>query len=95
MVDYFTLAPTLAAEYDLVQRWPDWAHRQSSHDVGIDLVARNRLTGGWSAIQCKFYDPKHTLAKADIDSFFTASGRSWDGVGFTNRIIISTTECPR
>ncbi len=92
MVDYFWLDPTLSVEYDEVQRWPDWPHREGKHDVGIDLVARNKLSGEWTAIQCKFYDPKHTLVKADIDSFFTASGKSWDGISFANRIIISTTD---
>jgi len=91
MVDYFTLDPTLAHQYMNVSRWVDWPHRGKSPDVGIDLVAQDRTTGGWSAIQCKFYSPTHTLQKADIDSFFTASGKKWDGIGFTNRIIISTT----
>jgi len=92
MVDYFFLDPTLAVEYDEVQRWPEWDHREGSHDSGIDLVARSKSTGEWTAIQCKFYDPKRTLQKEDIDSFFTASGRAWDGVRFTNRIVISTTD---
>jgi len=92
MVDYFFLDPTLAVEYDEVQRWPEWDHREGTHDSGIDLVARSKDTGEWTAIQCKFYDPKRTLQKDDIDSFFTASGRAWDGVTFTNRIIISTTD---
>jgi len=92
MVDYFFLDPTLAVEYDEVQRWPEWDHREGTHDSGIDLVARSKSTGEWTAIQCKFYDPKRTLSKEDIDSFFTASGKSWDGVKFTNRIIISTTD---
>ncbi len=92
MVDYFRLDPTLSVEYDEVQRWPDWAHRENTHDAGIDLVARSKDTGDWTAIQCKFYDPKHSLQKADIDSFFTASGKTWDGVKFANRILISTTD---
>jgi predicted helicase len=92
MVDYFFLDPTLAVEYDEVQRWPEWDHREGTHDSGIDLVARSKDTGEWTAIQCKFYDPKRTLQKSDIDSFFTASGRAWDGVKFTNRIVISTTD---
>ncbi|MGH2514475.1 MAG: DEAD/DEAH box helicase family protein, partial [Ktedonobacterales bacterium] len=40
------------------------------------------------AIQCKFFAPSHTLRKEDIDSFFTASGKS----PFTSRIIVSTTD---
>jgi len=92
MVDYFFLDPTLSVEYDAVRRWPDWDHNAGTHDTGIDLVARRKDTGEWTAIQCKFFDPKHFLGKADIDSFFTASGKSWDGVTFANRIIISTTD---
>jgi predicted helicase len=92
MVDYFKLDPTLASQYDEVMRWPSWPHREGSHDVGIDLVARTKHTGTWTAIQCKFYDPRHTLQKSDIDSFFTASGRAWDGISFENRIIISSTD---
>lgn len=92
MVDYFFLDPTLSVEYDEVQRWADWSHREGKADTGIDLVARNRITGEWTAIQCKFFDPKHSLQKTDIDSFFTASGKSWDGINFTNRVIISTTD---
>lgn len=92
MVDYFWLDPTLSVEYDEVMRWPDWPHRENTHDTGIDLVARSKVTGEWTAIQCKFFDPKQTLQKGQIDSFFTASGKTWDGIKFSNRIIISTTE---
>ncbi|CAI9404253.1 MULTISPECIES: restriction endonuclease [Aestuariimicrobium] len=92
MEGYFRTDPTLASTYDEVTSWARWDHNEHSHDSGIDLVARNRDTGAWTAIQCKFYDPKHTLQKADIDSFFTASGRSWDNIVFDNRIIISTTD---
>ena len=44
--------------------------------TGIDLVARERDSGEYTAIQCKFYEPTHTLRKEDIDSFFTASGKN-------------------
>lgn len=57
-------------------RWIDWPDRKGKADTGIDLVARARYTGEITAIQCKFYEPTHTLAKADIDSFFTASGKA-------------------
>lgn len=92
MVSYFRLDPVLSAQYDEVCTWPQWSHNQHTHDTGIDLVARNRETGTWTAIQCKFFDPKHSLRKEDIDSFFTASGKAWDGISFDNRIIISTTD---
>jgi len=59
-------------------------------------VAREHGRGDYWAIQCKFYDPVHTLQKADIDSFFTASGKRFstaDGErGFSQRLIIATTD---
>lgn len=88
MVRYFELDPMLSQQYDAVWRWIDWPGRDGKADTGIDLVARERDTGNLTAIQCKFYEPTHTLAKADIDSFFTASGKT----AFTNRVIISTTD---
>ena len=88
MVRYFQLDPALTQQYDAVWRWIDWPDRKGKTDTGIDLVARERDTGEYTAIQCKFYEPTHTLAKGDIDSFFTASGKK----PFTNRVIISTTD---
>ncbi|MGQ0719311.1 MAG: restriction endonuclease, partial [Pseudonocardiales bacterium] len=71
MVRYFELDPMLSARYDRVWRWIDWPDHQGG-DTGIDLVARERDTGELTAVQCKFYEPTHTLAKRDIDSFLTA-----------------------
>ncbi|MCF8786252.1 DEAD/DEAH box helicase [Rhodococcus ruber] len=88
MVRYFQLDPMLSQQYDQVWRWIDWPGRDGKPDTGIDLVARERDTGAYTAIQCKFYEPTSTLSKGDIDSFFTASGKR----PFTNRIIISTTD---
>jgi predicted helicase len=88
MVRYFELDPALTQQYDAVWRWIDWPNRKGKTDTGIDLVARKRDTGEYTAIQCKFYEPTHTLSKGDIDSFFTASGKK----PFTNRVIISTTD---
>ncbi|MBB1023029.1 MULTISPECIES: DEAD/DEAH box helicase [unclassified Dietzia] len=87
MVRYFELDPMLSQQYDKVWRWIDWPGRDGKPDTGIDLVARERDTGEYTAIQCKFYEPNHYLQKGDLDSFFTASGKS----PFTNRVIISTT----
>lgn len=87
MVRYFELDPMLSQQYDKVWRWIDWPGRDGKPDTGIDLVARERDTGQYTAIQCKFYEPDHYLQKSDLDSFFTASGKA----SFTNRVIISTT----
>jgi predicted helicase len=89
MVKYLSTAPQWTEQFSKVWMWADWpGTAQNKKDTGIDLVAQDRETGGFCAIQCKFYEPDHTVQKSDIDSFFTASGK---GV-FTRRMIISTTE---
>lgn len=88
MAQYLRLDPLYAQQFSDVWMWSEWPGRDSKGDTGIDLVARERESGEYCAIQCKFYDPKHYLQKADIDSFFTASGKH----PFTSRIIISTTD---
>ena len=86
---YLGTDPTWAEQFSKVWLWADWPGAVANkQDTGIDLVAQDRETGGFCAIQCKFYESDHTVQKADIDSFFTASGKG----GFTRRMIISTTE---
>ncbi|APT92640.1 damage-inducible protein [Corynebacterium phocae] len=96
MARYFKLHPVLSAQYDEVFRWKDWRYNGGRVDTGIDLVARDRESGEWTAVQCKFYNVKHRLAKSDIDSFFTESGKTFqteDGrKSFSNRIIIATSD---
>jgi predicted helicase len=87
MVTFLQTDPTYADQFSDVWMWMDWPERDGG-DAGIDLVAREREGGGYVAIQCKFYEPTHTLQKSDIDSFFTASGKH----PFTRRLIISTTD---
>ncbi|WP_432016072.1 DEAD/DEAH box helicase [Streptomyces hydrogenans] len=89
MLQYLSTDPQWTEQFTRVWMWADWPGTEhDKRDTGIDLVAQDRETGGFCAIQCKFYDPSHTLQKEDIDSFFTASGKG----GFTRRMIISTTE---
>ncbi len=85
---YLELDPLYADRFSNVWMWNEWPQKGKVGDVGIDLVAQERATGEFCAIQCKFYDPSHTLAKEDIDSFFTASGKSL----FTSCMIVSTTD---
>jgi len=49
-----------------------WNGQVEEHNriTGIDLVAKERYTGDYCAIQCKFYDPGYTLQKSDIDFVF-------------------------
>ncbi|OEV01574.1 damage-inducible protein [Streptomyces qinglanensis] len=89
MVQYLRTDPTMEQRFSQVWMWADWPGADGDkRDVGIDLVAQERQTGELCAIQCKFYEPHHTIQKADIDSFFTASGKG----DFAYRMIISTTE---
>jgi len=72
--------------------WPfgEWAEQYgngwSKKDTGIDLVAKT-TNGEYHAIQCKFYAEDYKVQKADIDSFFTASGKQ----PFSRRLIVTTT----
>jgi predicted helicase len=88
MVGYLKTDPLYTSRFSDVWRWAEWPDRVSGNDTGIDLVAQERETGEFCAIQCKFYDEVHDLQKSDIDSFFTASGKK----PFTSRIIISTSD---
>ncbi|MGJ4094868.1 DEAD/DEAH box helicase [Corynebacterium macclintockiae] len=96
MVNYFRTDPTLKAQFDEVYRWADWRYNGGKADTGIDLVARRADDVSWTAIQCKFYKPTTSIQKANLDSFFEASGRTFeteDGVQhFGSRLIISTTD---
>ncbi|GAN94518.1 DNA helicase restriction enzyme type III R subunit [Gluconobacter thailandicus F149-1 = NBRC 100600] len=89
IVCYLRTEPSYADLYDMVWPYKVWAG-ENGHpvkDTGIDLVARERGTGKLHAIQCKFYAPDHKITKKDIDTFFSASGKSW----FSHRVIVATT----
>lgn len=75
--------------YRQVWTYGDWAAAQGldKRDTGIDLVAQTAGTGEFHAIQCKLFAADYRLQKADIDSFFTASGKK----PFTHRVIVSST----
>lgn len=95
IANYLMTDPQYADRLSRVWLWHEWPGRSGS-DVGIDVVAEEHGTGDYWAIQCKFFDPDHTLQKGDIDSFFTASGKRFGTLegerGFTNRLIVSTTD---
>jgi predicted helicase len=87
-VHYFKIEPAYRELYSDVVPYATWAERQGldKRDVGIDLVAET-VSNEFHAIQCKLFAPEHRVQKADIDSFFTASGKK----PFTRRLIVSTT----
>lgn len=86
-------APTQKDQFLRVLTFSDWAkeRREDRRDVGIDLCAQLAdEPDSWCAIQCKFYVHGYHIQRADIDSFFTASGKR----PFTRRIIVDTTDAP-
>ena len=91
---YFRHEPRFTDLYSEVWLYADWVKAIggpefgfSAKDTGIDLVARAQGTGDYHAIQCKCYAPDYRVKKADIDSFFTASGQK----PFVQRIIVTST----
>src|SRR5690554_2709845 len=73
--------------YREVMTYGDWAEQNglTKKDTGIDLVGVTHQDEV-HAIQCKNFAADYRITKADIDSFFTASGKTI----FSNRIIITT-----
>lgn len=76
-----------------IQTYKEWATEhsdlvQNAKDTGIDLVATNADDGQFTAIQCKMYEIGHTVSKADIDSFVSASDKDY----YTKRFIVATNQ---
>lgn len=96
MVNFFRTTPSLAEQFDEVCRWSDWRYNNGQTDTGIDMVAHRVADDSWVAIQAKFYKPTTSIQKGHIDSFFEASGKSFETENgrehFSHRYIISTTD---
>ncbi|CAG7857842.1 hypothetical protein MCAMS1_02815 [biofilm metagenome] len=90
--DFLKHDPTYSPNFSDVWMYSDWAALLGidNRDTGIDLVAKLADEDSFCAIQCKFYDENYRIQKADIDSFFTASGKK----EFTRRIIVDSTRKP-
>lgn len=73
-------------QYKNVWLWNEWPERDGRGDNGIDLVAE-RYDGGITAIQSKFYAENTHIAKSEIDSFISSSGKK----PFTHRLWVDTT----
>jgi len=82
--------PVQSEQYEDIKTFKEWAdwYGWSGTDTGIDLVAKLKDEDGFAAIQCKFYKADHRMAKADIDSFISASAKE----PFRRRVIMDTTE---
>ena len=53
MAAYLRTDPLYKDQYSDVWLWADWPGREGRPDTGIDLVAQERDTNGFCAIQCK------------------------------------------
>lgn len=84
--------PGMQQEYEDAWLYSEWATRNglNAKDTGIDVVAKIKGEDSFCAIQCKFYKNGHRIQRADLDSFFTASGVR----KFSRRLIIDTTDAP-
>ena len=84
---------TQVQQYSKVWHYEDWAKEHEGYsvkDIGIDLVAKLRDEEGYCAVQCKFYEPEHSISKADLDSFISASSTN----DFTRLMLIDTSTQP-
>ena len=79
---------TQARRFSQVWLWSDWPDNGGRHDTGIDLVAKERESGGLVAIQCKFYQPGADISLTEVNKFLTAYGTT----EFASGIFVSTTD---
>lgn len=90
----FLLSKAAGAQYTDVWLWGEFPHWKG-HDVGIDLVARDTF-GEYTAVQCKCYRPGTAVSKEDVDTFLSASGKSFQVEGrptrFAHRLLVSTND---
>ncbi len=70
-IAFLTHAPVQKAQYAPPVTYAEWAsgREMSEQDSGIDLVTKIPDTGGWCAVQCKFFAKGKTLRREDLDSF--------------------------
>ena len=91
---YLKADPKYKSMLEDVWLWDEWPDRWGA-DIGIDIVAREKRTNNYWAIQCKFFEPNQYIQKKDIDSFLSASGKKFSTLegdcSFTSRFVFSTS----
>lgn len=98
MASFLQTYPLYDGLFRAVYLWRDFPYKDqfgNGHDVGIDLVAET--DSDYWAVQCKMYEADRPVSKADLDSFMSASSKSFiDSEGrtrtFSNRLLIATTD---
>lgn len=93
---YLETDPVYRDRFSQVWMWMDWPYRNGKIDQGIDLVAREAVSGEYCAIQCKCYDENHLLALPDVGTFFASLHMQWPTdlgrLPFANGMIVATTD---
>lgn len=96
MQTYLKTTSLYAGRFEEVWLWSEFpCHDQfGGKDIGIDLVAKTFSDEYW-AVQCKCYADDNYITKADVDTFLSTSGKTFEVEGiehaFTQRLWISTT----
>jgi predicted helicase len=96
MAQFLRTDPQYANRLDAVWMWNEWPGRWKEDNTGIDLVALEKDTGHYWAIQCKFYEPGTPLKKEHVSSFLADSSKVFQVDGqehtFAYRLIVSTSD---
>ncbi|MFT8606935.1 MAG: type ISP restriction/modification enzyme [Liquorilactobacillus ghanensis] len=88
VVSYLKNEPTYKNKYSdvwMLNEVPAEYH-VSKKDTGVDIVARDKVTGKLTAVQAKYYKDK--VGKDTINSFIAEASKDY----YTDGIIISTTD---
>jgi predicted helicase len=94
---YLMTDPAYAVQLEWARVWGEFFGRadMGGKDTGIEIVAKTKAGEYW-AVQCKCYAEGHRVTKADMDTFMSASGRTFlDGgerKGFSRRFVVATTD---
>lgn len=88
-------APFFTDDVNEVWTWKEFPGNAGMHDTGVDLVVLDKQGTYW-AVQCKFYSRDSKVSKASIDSFISASNRSFiiddKTYNYSRRLVFSTTD---
>lgn len=96
MQAYLKTTALYEGRFEEVWLWTEFpCHDQfGGKDIGIDLVAKTFSDEYW-AVQCKCYADDSYIAKPDVDTFLSTSGKTFEIEGvectFAQRLWISTT----
>jgi predicted helicase len=96
VIQYLTNDPYYSELIEFVWMWKDFPYNNNEQDTGIDIVLKIKDSEDYWAIQCKFYSNTNKISKEDIDTFLSASSRSFGDenkkIIFVRRILFTTTD---